>query len=630
MSKVNYNIFGNDGLLRSWINGIGIYDQAGNLREIREGDFTIDQTGNRVPILREDTLSLGMRTSAAIMTAIYSYNHTLLNNPKIVIMGSSTAAGYGLPADQTIQYKLQQYAIANWGGATINNIAVPGQWSTNWKPTAQGGTVGSNIDAALAYQPDFILMMGPTNNAEHMEVDWLADLQEIIQHAQERGVRMILMSPMPRTPFDLTQQQFLADAAAAQLAALPYLMFDTFNSDVRLKNTGNPAEGNPIYFQPDGFHLNDLGTTYVTDNFIIPFIENQFRANTAYLNFIIEKSPNISTGWAVFDTITDQQVTRKAYPKEVGYYRATATLKDGSTLAYSNVHQVTNESPIADAGPDLNPAAGTASVDITGGGVDPDGTITGYLWEIVAGTGITLQNANTPTVTVNGLADGQSYTLSLTVTDNNGATGSDTVGITVGAASGTELLFNFSESTTVAGYANMTGSPNETGGAVRSATQGGITVGTVSTGTAYWGVFGTNASDVNGEDTPNPTFALSPEATRSYLFTYNTSFNGSNYNIRISGFTPGEVVPEIAILASRDAAGVSAATRLIDINVLDANGNDLLHDFDVKGNTANLATFLNKVANASGEIFVAVHRRLPLDGTHEFAYINAMRITRNI
>lgn len=443
MSKTNLNIINADGQLRSWIDGISVYDAAGALHAIQEGDFVYNAAGELIPILREDVLSLGIRTSGATMQLIYSYNNDLLDNPNIVIMGSSTAMGFGLPSNQTIQYKLQQYANANWGGATINNIGVAGQWSTNWMPTAQGGTVGSNIDAALSYQPDFLLLMGPTNNAEHPEVDWLADLQTIIEYAQQRGVRVILMSPMPRTPYNLTRQQFLSDNAAAQLAALPYLMFNTFDSDVRRKDTSNPAEGNPIYFQADTFHLNDLGTTYVTDNFIIPFIEKQFRANTAYQNFIIEKSADGATGWTVFDTITDQQVTRKTYTKEPGYYRATATLKDGSMLPYSNVQQVTNSTPTADAGADQNPVSGTTSINIAGSGTDPDGTITGYLWEIVSGTGISLVNANTPTVTVNGMADGQSYTLRLTVTDNNGATGTDTVGITVaGEAVVQRILFD--------------------------------------------------------------------------------------------------------------------------------------------------------------------------------------------
>lgn len=86
-----------------------------------------------------------------------------------------------------------------------------------------------------------------------------------------------------------------------------------------------------------------------------------------------------------------------------------------------------NSPPTANAGPDQpNVSAGancTASITLAGSGTDSDGTIASYAWSGSFGT-VSGQN---PTVT---LPIGV-HTVTLTVTDDKGATGTDTVVITV-------------------------------------------------------------------------------------------------------------------------------------------------------------------------------------------------------
>ena len=72
-------------------------------------------------------------------------------------------------------------------------------------------------------------------------------------------------------------------------------------------------------------------------------------------------------------------------------------------------------------------------VNITGTAIDSDGTVTSYLWGKVSGTGGTITSPTTANTTINNLSEGV-YIYSLTATDNNGATGSATVQITVNAA----------------------------------------------------------------------------------------------------------------------------------------------------------------------------------------------------
>jgi hypothetical protein len=101
------------------------------------------------------------------------------------------------------------------------------------------------------------------------------------------------------------------------------------------------------------------------------------------------------------------------------------------------VNAAGNQPPVANAGPDQNvtdaDGNGSESVTLNGSGSsDPDGTISSYVWK--EGT-TQIATGATPVVT---LAVG-THTITLTVTDNNGATATDTVAVTVNAGGGTPV-----------------------------------------------------------------------------------------------------------------------------------------------------------------------------------------------
>ena len=99
--------------------------------------------------------------------------------------------------------------------------------------------------------------------------------------------------------------------------------------------------------------------------------------------------------------------------------------------------EVPNQPPTANAGPDQSVAAGVA-VQLDGtGSTDGDGTIVSYAWSQSAGDAVILTGATTatPSFTAPSTNTAQTLTFDLTVTDNEALTTTDSVDITVAAAS---------------------------------------------------------------------------------------------------------------------------------------------------------------------------------------------------
>jgi hypothetical protein len=249
------------------------------------------------------------------------------------------------------------------------------------------------------------------------------------------------------------------------------------------------------------------------------------------------------------------------------------------------------------------------------------GDIAGVIIFESVGTGTTTTTTSTSSTTTSSTSSTTTTSTSSTTTTSTSSTTTTTTTLAPGVSQ-----FNFSlTEQSVPGWESVFGDPNT---AVRSGISNGITFSSVST--AVWTAFGPEgASDTNGEDTPNPTFVFNQQVTLSYFYNYGDLYSPGNENVLLSGFNPGETGIRIDILGSREASAVTFATRLCDYICVDANGTTTISDFDVKGNTANLATFTNRVADANGQIKLGIFRPTPTDSNHEIGYLNAMRITRS-
>lgn len=120
-----------------------------------------------------------------------------------------------------------------------------------------------------------------------------------------------------------------------------------------------------------------------------------------------------------------------------GVYRYELTVTDnvgaiGRDTVQVTVNEPANIPPVADAGQSITISLPPNNTTITGSGSDIDGTVVAYLWEKVSGpAGGTVVNPSAATTGITGLVFGV-YEYRLTVTDDDGATGTDTMTITVG------------------------------------------------------------------------------------------------------------------------------------------------------------------------------------------------------
>ena len=106
------------------------------------------------------------------------------------------------------------------------------------------------------------------------------------------------------------------------------------------------------------------------------------------------------------------------------------------TVTITVLNAVSNTPPVADAGRDQTVDANT-QVTLSGSGSDADGTIVSYRWTQTSGTSVLLTGSNTRTAsfTAPDVDSDEDLVFQLTVTDNGGASDTDTVTVRAAPAS---------------------------------------------------------------------------------------------------------------------------------------------------------------------------------------------------
>ncbi|MDE3185020.1 MAG: hypothetical protein KGM16_16530, partial [Bacteroidota bacterium] len=157
-----------------------------------------------------------------------------------------------------------------------------------------------------------------------------------------------------------------------------------------------------------------------------------------------------------------------------GVYQFQLIVTDNQGATATSTTQITvkttNIPPVANAGSDQTINLPTNSINLSGSGSDVDGTISSYSWSEISGIAATITNSLSDTAIVTGLTQGN-YQFELTVKDDKGATGKDTVKITVNPAAnkpptanaGTDQTVTLPTDSTI-----LTGIGNDSDGTVAS------------------------------------------------------------------------------------------------------------------------------------------------------------------
>lgn len=159
-----------------------------------------------------------------------------------------------------------------------------------------------------------------------------------------------------------------------------------------------------------------------------------------------------------------------------GIYKYELAVTDNAGSVVKDTVQLTvlaapNQAPIAKAGTSLFLILPVNTTQLNGAGTDTDGKIVSYLWTKVSGpSSFAITNAQQAQTTVSNLVQGV-YKLQLTVTDNAGATGVDTLTLTVNPAPNQPPVANAGADQTIALPLNsvqLSGSGNDADGSVVS------------------------------------------------------------------------------------------------------------------------------------------------------------------
>lgn len=370
-------------------------------------------------------LTVPMNYEAPI-TSEYGIN----GNPGILtaytLLTSSNAYGrIGWRRDNIGDDGYNSYFSANTGAYNpgSGNVTFQTLLMNNWQvapiggePAFDGGAITRSGPAMYdMHNEDMLFHMSYFGNGNYpfysaSGTDWTNMVTNVRAASAEEGYKLILTSGSMTTtlasggPFNITLNW--QDIGIAPVYEKWNVTFELRKSDGTVVWTGNSAF-NPRLFLPQP------SATAMSDNFNLTSV-----AAGTYSMYLIIRDP--------------------ANYKQPLPLAISGRNSDGSYLLRSNIIVGTggpvNQPPTANAGADQTIQLPASTVSLTGVGTDADGTITTYAWSKVSGpAGANITTPGTANSTVTGLIQGV-YNFALTVTDNQGATGSDTIKVTVNAA----------------------------------------------------------------------------------------------------------------------------------------------------------------------------------------------------
>ncbi len=289
--------------------------------------------------------------SVPLIDLSWSYSGEGPENLNIVVLGSSTAFGTGASNySNSWVGLLDTWLTSNTTNHTLTNLALGGFETYDIRPTGSLPAPDNtkNITAALALEPDIILINLPSNNvASNVPIPTTMDhYREIKAIADAAGVKVYLTTTQPRNFGTNGVKRALleeeADSVRANFGKFVIDIYDSltdFSDDRRIKN---------MYNSGDGIHLNDDGHAYIFNTALSTLSEE-------LTNFQILRSTVSGGPYELVSTTVNanQAYTDSLLNPATTYYYVARTINLNGTSTDSNEAFATT---VVDVTPPSDPA----------------------------------------------------------------------------------------------------------------------------------------------------------------------------------------------------------------------------------------------------------------------------------
>lgn len=193
-----------------------------------------------------------------VLPADFVGNHA---SKKIVILGSSTSAGWGSTPDGTFDNSwvklFEKYMKLYNANSSVVNLGVPGYTTNKALPTGsnQGEDTTKNITTALAQNPDAIIVNFTTNDASqnYSVASSTAYIRAITQAAKNANIPIWVTTSIGRN-LDVARRNLLIGYRDAIVSEYGDKALDIWSPVANANGTTNA-----LYDSGDGIHLNNKG-----------------------------------------------------------------------------------------------------------------------------------------------------------------------------------------------------------------------------------------------------------------------------------------------------------------------------------------------------------------------------------
>ncbi len=272
-------------------------------------------------------------------------------------------------------------------------------------------------------------------------------------------------------------------------------------------------------------------------------------------------------------------------------FRLTVTDNRGATATSDVTVTVNpaNQAPVANAGAAKTISLPTTTTTLTGSGTDADGTIASYRWTQVSGTTATIVSATSATTNITGLTTAGARVFRLTITDDDGATATSDVTVTVNAGAnqlpvanaGAEKIITLPATTTT-----LTGSGTDADGTIASY--------------KWTQVSGTTATIVSSTSATTNITGLTTTGVRTFRLTVTDNRGGTGTSDVTVTVNPANQ-PPVANAGADQIIGLPSTTVTLTGSGTDANGTIASYKWtQVSGTAATIVTSTAATTNITG------------------------------